>query len=62
MQVEKRFLTLSDVGKRYGVSYQTVYGMARSGRIPAFQIGGTGAWRVDLELLEQAERRALRRR
>ena len=59
MTEERRFLTLREVARRYGVTYQTVWGMAKEGRIPAFQIGGTGTWRVDLALLEQSERKMM---
>ncbi len=51
----RKFMTLKEVAERYAVSYQTVWSMAREGRLPAFQIGGTGSWRVSREKLEQYE-------
>lgn len=57
---ERRFLSLKEVAQRYGISYQTAHAMAREGRLPAFQLGGRGMWRVDLAALERLERRAER--
>jgi excisionase family DNA binding protein len=51
----RRFATLNEVAKRYGLTYQTVYAMARRGRLPAFKVGGTGTWRVNMNLLERFE-------
>ena len=48
-------LSLRDVARHYGVTYGTAYQWARSGKIPAFQIGSNGPWRVyrvDLEAME----------
>lgn len=53
----QRFLSLTQVAERYGLSYMTVWNMAKKGRIPAFRIGGNGAWRVDLSALQDLERR-----
>lgn len=49
-------LTLTEVAWRYGVSYGTAYQWARAGKIPAFQFGERGRWRVFLsDLLDTEE-------
>lgn len=52
----KRFLTLREVAERYGVTYMTAYNWVRSGRLPAFQVGGRGVWRVELSEVERVEK------
>ena len=56
----KRFLSLKEVAERYDITYNTALTMAKEGRIPAFQLGGKGTWRVDLEALERLERTEVR--
>lgn len=52
----REVLSLRDVARHYGVTYGTAYQWARSGKIPAFQFGPRGVWRVfraDLDAMEQ---------
>lgn len=52
----REVLSLTEVAKRYAVSYGTAYQWARSGKIPAFQFGERGRWRVFLsDLLDTEE-------
>lgn len=46
-------LTLTAVRFRLGVSYSTAYALVSSGRLRAFRAGLSGAWRVDVDDLEQ---------
>lgn len=52
---EPKFLTLNEVAERYRVTYPTVYDWVATGRLPAFQIGGRGKWRVSVEELRRVE-------
>lgn len=56
--VEKRFLTLTDVGEVLNISSSQTYALVRSGELPAIQIGGRGQWRVETHILEEFIARA----
>lgn len=51
--VEKRFLTLADVGEVLNISSSQTYALVRSGELPAIQVGGRGQWRVEATKLEE---------
>ncbi|WP_312179480.1 helix-turn-helix domain-containing protein [Arthrobacter sp.] len=51
--VEKRFLTLTDVGEVLNISSSQTYALVRSGELPAIQVGGRGQWRVESAKLEE---------
>lgn len=46
--VEKRFLTLADVGEVLNISSSQTYALVRSGELPAIQIGGRGYLEFDV--------------
>ena len=53
--MEKKFLTVEDVAKRYGFSISTVLRKAKSGEMPqGMKIGRSRRWSVDE--LEEFER------
>ena len=52
MDVEPRFLLLTDVAAELNVSDSQVYHMVRSGELPAIKIGGRGQWRIERARLE----------
>jgi excisionase family DNA binding protein len=49
---ENRFLTLAETADLLNVSASRVYGLVRSGELPAIKIGGGGHWRVERSVLE----------
>jgi excisionase family DNA binding protein len=51
--VERRFLTLADVGEVLNISSSQTYALVRSGELPAIQVGGRGQWRVETRVLEE---------
>lgn len=51
--LEKRFLTLADVGEVLNISSSQTYALVRSGELPAIQVGGRGQWRVESAKLEE---------
>jgi len=51
--MEKRFLTLADVGEVLNISSSQTYALVRSGELPAIQVGGRGQWRVESAKLEE---------
>ena len=59
--VEKRFLTLADVGEVLNISSSQTYAVVRSGELPAIQVGGRGQWRVETAKLEEYIAGAYRR-
>ncbi|MCC3267176.1 helix-turn-helix domain-containing protein [Arthrobacter gengyunqii] len=59
--MEKRFLTLADVGEVLNISSSQTYALVRSGELPAIQIGGRGQWRVEARILEEFIANAYRR-
>lgn len=59
--VEKRFLTLADVGEVLNISSSQTYALVRSGELPAIQVGGRGQWRVESAKLEEYIAGAYRR-
>lgn len=48
--VERTFLTVGEVAKRFGVNSTTVYRLVQRGEIPGFKVGGQ--WRFSPEMLE----------
>ncbi|THJ65971.1 helix-turn-helix domain-containing protein [Arthrobacter echini] len=56
--VERRFLTLADVGEVLNISSSQTYALVRSGELPAIQVGGRGQWRVETRVLEEYIARA----
>lgn len=48
---EKAWLKIPQVAARMQVSTQTVYSMARDGRLPAYRVGKQ--WRFDVEEIER---------
>ena len=48
--IEKNYLTIEDVAKRFGVNTTTVYRLAQAGNLPAFKVGNQ--WRFSEEMLE----------
>lgn len=56
--VEKRFMTLADVGEILSISSSQTYALVRSGELPAIQVGGRGQWRVETQILEEYIARA----
>lgn len=50
--MESRFITLADVQEILAISSQQAYSLVRSGELPAIQVGGRGAWRVERSELE----------
>jgi excisionase family DNA binding protein len=47
-----RFLTIADVAEVLNVSVSQVYGLVRSGELPAIKVGTHGHWRVERSALE----------
>ena len=47
-----RFLPLAAVRARLGVGVVAALDLARSGELPAVQVGGRGVWRVEATVLE----------
>ncbi|MCJ7827463.1 MAG: helix-turn-helix domain-containing protein [Demequinaceae bacterium] len=50
--MEPRFLTLADVQEALNIKSAQAYALVRSGELPAIQIGGRNAWRVEASELE----------
>jgi excisionase family DNA binding protein len=48
-----RFLTLADVAEILNVSWRQAYALVRRKELIAIQIGGRGAWRVEVDELER---------
>jgi excisionase family DNA binding protein len=48
-----RFLTLDDVAEILNVSWSQAYALVRRKELIAIQIGGRGAWRVEIDELER---------
>ena len=48
-----RFLTLDDVAEILNVSWSQAYALVRRKELIAIQIGGRGAWRVEVAELER---------
>ena len=51
MDNDKRYLTVDQVAKRFGVNVTTVYRLVQRGRLPAFKIGNQ--WRFRESRLEE---------
>jgi excisionase family DNA binding protein len=49
--MEKPFLTVEEVAKRFGVNVTTIYRLVQRGKIPAFKIGNQ--WRFRAQRLEE---------
>ena len=48
--IEKPYLTIEDVAKRFGVNPTTVYRLAQGGVLPGFKVGVQ--WRFSRQMLE----------
>ncbi|MGF0118768.1 helix-turn-helix domain-containing protein [Promicromonospora sp. Marseille-Q5078] len=48
-----RFMKLEDVVSELGVSPTIVYGLCRSGELPALQIGPKRVWRIERSKFEE---------
>ena len=48
-----RFYTLNDVATLLASTEAQVYGLVRSGDLPAIKIGGRGQWRIEITVLDQ---------
>lgn len=48
--MERTFLTVEEVAKRFGINSTTVYRLVQRGALPGFKIGGQ--WRFSPEMLE----------
>ena len=51
MQDNKRYLSVEEVAKRFGVNITTVYRLAQRGKLPAFKVGNQ--WRFSESRLEE---------
>ena len=49
----QRFVQIADVAETLNVSARQVYGLVKSGELPAIKVGGRGQWRVELDELEK---------
>lgn len=49
--MKEEYLTPEEVAKKLKVAKETIYRMARSGRIPAFKFGKS--WRISSQKLEK---------
>ncbi|MBL0887566.1 helix-turn-helix domain-containing protein [Myceligenerans indicum] len=50
---DSRFMTLTDVCKALDVSSAIVYGLLRSGELPAIQVGPKKVWRIERSRFEE---------
>ncbi len=48
--IQKSYISVEEVAKRFGLTASTVYRLAQRGAIPAFKIGGQ--WRFSHDMLE----------
>ena len=49
--IERPYLTIGEVAKRFGVNATTVYRLVQRGKLPAFKIGNQ--WRFSQRRLEE---------
>lgn len=52
MEVQPRFLTLTDVAETLNISAAQAYALVRNGELPAIKVGGRGQWRIESHVLE----------
>lgn len=52
MDVEPRFLRLTDVAEILNVSQSQATALVRRGELPAIRVGGRGQWRIERSELE----------
>lgn len=50
--MEKRFYTITDVAEMLNISVSATRSLIHSGDLPAIQIGGKQAWRIEASELE----------
>lgn len=48
--MDKIYLKVEDVARRFHVNTTTIYRLAQQGKLPAFKVGGQ--WRFDEKMLE----------
>lgn len=48
--VERMYLTINEVARRFGINATTVYRLAQRGALPGFKVGGQ--WRFSPGMLE----------
>ncbi len=53
MGMTSRFLTLADVAETLNLTMSAARSLVTSGELPAIQVGGKKAWRVEASVLEQ---------
>ncbi|WP_234748069.1 helix-turn-helix domain-containing protein [Arthrobacter ramosus] len=50
---QPRFMKLHDVAEELNISQAQAYGLVRSGKLPAIQVGGRNQWRVERVKFEE---------
>lgn len=48
---EKKFISVTEMQHRYGISRRTVYRWIEAGKVPAIKVGSL--WRIDVTKLER---------
>jgi excisionase family DNA binding protein len=56
---ERQLMTLVEVAEHLRIGQRTAYGWAKSGRLPAFKVGGTWRFdRADIDRWVEAQKRS----
>ena len=50
--IDRRFLTLAEVGEVLGISSSQTYALVRSGDLRSIKVGGRGQYRVEIAELD----------
>jgi excisionase family DNA binding protein len=50
--IERRFLTLAEVGEVLGISSSQTYALVRGGELRSIKVGGRGQYRVEIAELD----------
>ena len=50
MATETKYFSVEEAARRFGVNTTTIYRLAKSGKLPAFKVGGQ--WRFSSEMLD----------
>lgn len=48
-----RLITISDAAETFSMSEEYLRKLAREGKIPAYRLGKTGEWRIDLDGMKE---------